>query len=138
MFGRVTYEMMASYWPTPLAAQNSPEVAEAMNRLPKIVVSRTLQRATWSNTQLIKGDLVAEVAKLKALPGPPMVILGSGNIVAQLAAAGLVDEFQFVINPIVLGQGKTPFAGLERKIDLVLTSSRAFANGNVYVCYRPG
>ena len=61
LFGRITYELMASYWPTPLAAANNPVVAERMNSLPKIVFSRTLDEASWHNTQLVKGDLVAEV-----------------------------------------------------------------------------
>jgi len=76
VFGRITYELMASYWPTPMALQNSPVVAKGMNEMPKIVFSRTLDKVSWSNTKLIKGDLAAEVRKLKQESGPDMVILG--------------------------------------------------------------
>src|SRR6185295_15364577 len=84
LFGRVTYQMMASFWPTPAAAQTMPAVAEGMNAMPKYVASRTLKEATWRNTQIIKGDLVAEVRTLKQQAGPDITILGSGSIVAQL------------------------------------------------------
>ena len=85
LFGRITYEFMASYWPTPMAVENNPVVAERMNGMPKIVFSRTLDEASWNNTTLVKGDLVAEVRKLKKDAGADMAILGSGSIVSQLA-----------------------------------------------------
>jgi dihydrofolate reductase len=137
VFGRVTYEMMASYWPTPIAAQNAPVVAERMNQMRKIVFSRTLDRVSWNNTTLLKGDLIQEARKLKTEPGDDMTILGSGSIVAQLAAARLIDEFQLVVNPFVLGKGRTPFDGLPQAQPLKLASSRAFGNGKVVLCYQP-
>ncbi len=137
VFGRVTYEMMASFWPTPQARESMPAVAEGMNKLPKIVFSRTLKTASWQNTTLVKGDPVAHVRKLKSEPGPGVAILGSGSIVSQLAAAGLIDEFQIVVNPIVLGKGRTLFEGVEEKIPLKLVKSRAFGNGNVVLYYEP-
>src|SRR6185503_20473413 len=82
LFGRVTYEMMTSYWPTPEAAKNDPVVAKQMNKLPKVVFSRKLDKVSWENTRLVKGDLAAEVRKLKQGPGKDLVILGSGTIVA--------------------------------------------------------
>jgi len=91
-FGRKTYDLMASYWPTPLAAKNNPGVAEAMNRFPKVVFSRTLDKAEWNNTKLVKGDLATEVRKMKREPGKDMVIMGSGSIVSQLAEHGLIDD----------------------------------------------
>jgi dihydrofolate reductase len=136
IFGRITYEMMASYWPTPLAAQNSPVVAEQINTLSKLVFSRTLEKATWNNTK-IKGDLAAEIRKMKKDPGADMVILGSGSIVSQLAQEGLIDEYQFAVNPVVLGKGRTLFEGLAAKLPLKLTKSRVFGNGNVLLCYEP-
>ena len=120
VFGRVTYEMMASYWPTPMAKANDPIVAERMNQLPKIVFSRTLTQASWSNTRLIGGNLAAEIRAIKQEPGDDMAILGSGSIVAQLAGEGLIDEYQLVINPIVLGGGRTLFEGVEHKLSLRL------------------
>jgi dihydrofolate reductase len=137
LFGRITYELMASYWPTPLAKQNMPAVAEGMNRMAKVVFSRTLDKVTWTNTRLVKGDLATEVRKLKAESGPDIVILGSGSIVSQLAREGLIDEFQIVVNPIVLGNGRTMFDGITQRPTLKLTRSRTFGNGNVVLNYEP-
>jgi dihydrofolate reductase len=137
LFGRITYELMKSYWPTPLAMQNDPVIAERMNRAPKIVFSRTLKQPTWSNTRIIKGDLAEEVRKLKREPAPDMAILGSGSIVAQLAGQGLIDEYQVVVNPIALGAGRTMFEGIAEKLTLKPTLTRTFANGNVLIRYEP-
>jgi len=137
VFGRITYELMASYWPTPMAFQNSPVVAKGMNDMPKIVFSRTLDKASWNNTKLVKGDLAAEVRKLKNESGPNMVILGSGNIVSQLAQQNLIDEYQMALSPIVLGKGRTMFEGVKDKLNLKLTNSRTFGNGTVFACYQP-
>lgn len=137
LFGRITYDLMVSYWPTPLAAENDPVVAEGMNNLPKIVFSRTLDEASWQNTRLVKNNLVAEVQKLKNEPGPDMTILGSGSIVSQLAAAGLIDEYQIVVAPVVLGRGRTQFDGLPEHLPLKLIQERTFNNGNVFLCYEP-
>ena len=117
VFGRITYEMMASYWPTPMALQNSPAVAKGMNDMQKIVFSRTLDHASWSNTKLVKGDLPEEIRKMKKEAGPDMVILGSGSIVSQLAQESLIDEYQIALCPVVLGNGRTLFDGSETKIE---------------------
>ena len=137
VFGRKTYELMASFWPTPFAIENMPGVAEGMNSMPKVVFSRTLDQASWNNTKLVKGDMAAEIRKMKREPGVGMAILGSGSIVAQLAQEGLIDEYQVVVNPIVLGKGRTMFEGIKEKLTLKLTGSRAFGNGNVVLCYEP-
>ncbi|MCP3140833.1 dihydrofolate reductase family protein [Pyxidicoccus xibeiensis] len=137
VLGRVTYEMMAGFWPTPAALALSPAVAERMNNMPKVVFSRTLETASWKNTRLMKGDLVSEMRKLKAEPGPEMTILGSGSIVAQLAEAGLVDDYQLVLQPIVLGSGRTLFQGVQRRLGLTLEKTRSFSNGNVVLWYKP-
>ena len=137
LFGRITYELMAGYWPTPLAMQNDPVVAERMNQLPKVVFSRTLATASWTNTKLVHDSIAAEVRKMKKEPGTDMAILGSGSIVSQLAQEGLIDEFQIVVNPIVLGKGRGMFDGLKEELALQLTKTRIFANGNVLLCYAP-
>jgi dihydrofolate reductase len=137
LFGRVTYDLMRSYWPTPQAAESFPVVAERMNNLRKIVFSRTLDAATWNNTTLVKGDIAAAVRKLKQEPGEGMAILGSASIVSQLAQEGLIDEFQMALNPVVLGKGKTMFEGLKENLTLKLTKTRPFNNGNVLLCYEP-
>ena len=135
VFGRVTYEMMKSFWPTPMAAEQFPDVAKGMNESPKVVFSRTMAEATWNNTRLIKDDLDNQVRKLKDESGDHLVVMGSGTIVSQLAQAGLVDEYQMVLNPIVLGAGRTMFEGVKDKINLKLTATRAFKNGNVLLKY---
>jgi dihydrofolate reductase len=135
VFGRITYELMNSFWPTPMALNAFPAVAERMNNLPKIVFSRTLDHASWNNTSLLKGDLAAEMRKMKNAPGEDMVILGSGSIVSQLAREGLIDEYQFVVNPIVLGEGRTMFEGIKEKLTMKPTKTRSFNNGNVFLCY---
>jgi dihydrofolate reductase len=137
LFGRITYELMLKYWPTPAALKNDPVVAERMNGLPKVVFSRTLDKATWNRTRLLKGDLATETRKLKSEPGKDLVIFGSGSIVSQLAQAGLIDAYQIVVNPIALGEGRTMFDGFKGKLELKLTKTRTFGNGNVLLCYEP-
>ena len=135
LFGRVTYEMMAAFWPTAEAAKMLPGVAAGMNRMRKFVVSRTLKDVTWQNTTLLKGDLASEARRLKQQPGPDLQILGSGSIVSQLTEAGLIDEYQIVLTPIVLGRGRTLFETVKNKLPLALTSTRQFKNGNVVMTY---
>ena len=137
VFGRRTYEMMAGYWPTPMAAQNSPVVAKRMNELQKVVFSRTLEKAAWQNTTLLKGELVQEVRRLKEQNGPGLVILGSASIVAQLSEARLIDEYQIALVPMILGAGKSMFAGVNDKVALKLADTRSFQNGNAFLTYRP-
>lgn len=137
LFGRITYELMASYWPTPAAIASFPVVAKAMNELPKVVFTRTLADASWRNTKLVKEGLGSEVRKMKSQSGRDMVIMGSGSIVSQLAQEGLIDEFQLVLIPLVLGNGRTMFEGLKEKLPLTLAKTRIFRNGNVLVCYEP-
>jgi dihydrofolate reductase len=137
LFGRITYDLMASFWPTPMAAKQSPAVAEGMNRMPKAVFSRTMDTASWKNTKVVKGDLATEVRKLKSEPGPDMVILGSGSIVAQLAQESLIDEYQIVTAPLALGAGRTLFDGVKSALRLTLKKTRSFANGNVVSWYEP-
>lgn len=137
LFGRVTYEMMAAFWPTPQAAQMLPAVAAGMNRARKFVVSRTLQAVEWQNTTVLGSDLAAEVTRLKQESGPDLVILGSGSVVSQLTEAGLIDGYQIVVNPIVLGRGRTLFETVGAPRPLRLTQTRPFTNGNVVLWYEP-
>jgi dihydrofolate reductase len=137
LFGRKTYELMASYWPSPDALKNDPIVAHGMNNSQKIVFSRTLNEIGWSNTRLVKDDMAGEVRKLKQQLGQDLAILGSGSIVAQLTQAGLIDEYRILLNPVVLGKGRTMFEGIKDRIKLKLTESRTFGNGNVLLCYVP-
>ena len=136
LFGRVTYDLMASFWPTPAAAKMFPEVAEGMNKSPKVVFSRKMGQASWNNTRVIKGDLAEEIRKLKEAPGDGLVLMGSGSIISQIALAGVIDEYQMVVNPLALGKGRTMFEGIKNQLNLTLASTRAFKNGNVLLTYK--
>jgi dihydrofolate reductase len=136
LFGRVTYDLMASFWPTPAAAKMFPEVAEGMNKSPKVVFSRKMDQASWNNTRVIKGDLAEEIRKLKQAPGDGLVLMGSGSIISQIALAGVIDEYQMVVNPLALGKGRTMFDGIKDQLNLTLASTRAFKNGNVLLTYK--
>ena len=136
LFGRTTYDMMVAWWPTPMAAQAMPTVAAGMNAAPKVVFSRSMKNAAWNNT-VVERDLVGAVRRLKAEPGPDLVILGSGGIVTQLAEAGLMDEIQVVVCPVALGGGKAFLGGLGQRLDLSVTRTRVFANGSVAIWYAP-
>jgi dihydrofolate reductase len=135
VFGRKTYAMMASFWPTAQAKQAMPEVAASMNRMRKHVFSRGLQTLDWENSTLEKGDLAGAVRRLKAQPGPGLLIMGSGEIVSQLTEAGLIDEYQIVTVPLVVGRGRTLFESVTTRPRLKLTKSRSFQNGNVVSWY---
>lgn len=137
LFGRVTYELMIRFWPTPEVIKNDPLVATRMNSLAKIVFSRTLAKAEWNNTRLVKDNIADEIKKLKQEPGKDMVILGSGSIVSALTPLGLIDEHRIMVNPVILGRGNPLFKGIGSKLDLELTHSRTFTSGNVLLYYRP-
>ena len=135
LFGRKTYDLMVSFWPTKQAYDMMPTVAEGMNNLPKVVFSRTMDQATWNNTKLVKGNLIEEVSRMKSEPGDDMVLMGSGTIVSQLTQARLIDEYQLVVHPLVLGRGRTLFEGVKEQLPLQRVNSRAFGNGNVLLTY---
>jgi dihydrofolate reductase len=136
LFGRVTYEMMASFWPTPDAIKRDPIVAEGMNNADKIVFSRTLNKVEWKNTTLVKDNIAEEIKKMKRMPGKDMTLLGSGSIVTQLAEQGLIDEYQIMVDPVVIGDGTPIFKDIKHKLDLKLTTTRIFRSGVVLLCYQ--
>lgn len=137
LFGRVTYEGMATYWPTVEAIATDPEVAEKMNALPKVVFSRTLQGVDWSNSRLAGDDVAGEIRRLREQPGKDIIILASSDLAASLAAEGLIDEYRIMVNPVFVGRGKPVFAGLARDVSLTLLDTRTFGNGNVLLTYAP-
>ena len=137
LFGRITYDMMAGYWPSAMAEQHDPVVAKAMNDLQKVVFSRKMEKALWNNTKLVKADIVSEIRKMKTEPGPGMVIMGSGSIISQLAPAQVIDEYQIMVNPVALGKGRTMFDGMVNMLSLKLISTRTFQNGKVFLCFQP-
>ena len=137
LFGRVTYQMMASYWPTPAAMADDPIITQKMNTLPKIVFSKTLEQAEWQNTKVIKDNFVEEITRLKNQPGKDLIIFGSSDLAVTLLEHDLLDEIRVMLNPIVLGGGKALFAGIKQPLKLKLLKTRAFASGNVLLHYQP-
>ena len=137
LFGRVTYEGMAAYWPSEGARQDDPKVAELMNSLPKLVVSTTLASADWHNTRLIRDNVAEELAKLKQQPGKGLAVLGSPTLTVSLIGMGLLDELRVLVNPVGLGAGRSLFRSADRRLRLELLQTRTFHSGNVLLTYRP-
>ena len=137
LFGRVTYERMANFWPTPGAIRTDPVVAGKMNSLPKVVFSRTLKKTGWNNTRLVSANIEEEVQKMKGQPGKDIVLLGSGSIMSQFAQRGLIDEYRLMVNPIILGSGTPLFKDIKDRLELKLTRAKPFRNGNVLLYYEP-
>lgn len=137
VFGRVTYEMMAGFWPSPMAKESFPEVAEGMNKAEKIVFSRTLKNASWSNTRIIHNDIISEMKHLKKTSERDMTILGSGSILAQFASHGLVDTFIIMLDPVAIGKGTPIFQNIENRLDLKLVDQRVFKSGIMVMTYVP-
>jgi len=136
LFGRVTYEMMASFWPTPMAHESNPAVAANMNKAEKIVFSKTLTKASWSNTQIISTDITAQLQKLKQ-QDKNYTILGSGSILTQLSDAGLVDTYSFMLDPVAIGKGTAIFNNIQGTLNLRLVNSHVFKSGVILLNYEP-
>ncbi len=131
LFGRKTYDLMYSFWPTPMASQLFPKVAEGMNRAEKLVISRSLRKPEWQNTTVISKDIGGTLSKLKSTPGKNITLLGSGTILTLLTDANLIDEYQIMIDPVVLGQGTTLFDGVKKGLQLTLMGTRVFQKSGV-------
>lgn len=136
LFGRKTYQLMAGYWPTEAARQGDPVVATFMNEKAKVVFSRTLKKAAWENTRLVKTNAVEVVRQLKQQPGKDLMIFGSGKLAATLTQHGLIDEYQVMVNPVVLGRGRPLFQDVKGRLALKLTGTRVFRSGNVLLSYQ--
>ena len=136
IFGRVTYDLMSSYWATSLALSDDPIVAKKMNTIQKIVFSKTMEKAEWVNTILIKGDIEAEIKKLKDLE-KDILVLGSANLSSTLIKLDLVDEFRIMVNPVILGEGNPLFKEDRHRKKLKFLRSKTFNSGNVLLCYAP-
>ncbi|MFL5704865.1 MAG: dihydrofolate reductase family protein [Ktedonobacteraceae bacterium] len=137
LFGRVTYQLMASYWPTQFAKENDPIVADKMNTVPKLVFSQTLDKVEWDNTRLMKENVAEEIAKLKQQQGRDLAIFGSAALAVSLLQMGLIDELRIMVNPVVLGQGNPFFKGTHDKLNLNLLKTKTFRSGNVLLYYQP-
>ena len=139
LFGRVTYQGMAQYWPTSTAIENDPQVALKMNQMSKIVISRTLDRPDphWNNTSLIRDGLHDELSKRKQQNGKDMLVLGSSNLTASLMSMGLLDQLRIIVNPIVLSEGRSVLGTTMARTRLRLLEHRIFRSGNALLTYEP-
>ena len=143
LFGRVTYQMMEEGWRPFIRSGVQPDwmddwmvpFAHAIDAAPKFVVSRTLDRVDW-NAELVRGDLEATVRRLKAQPGKG-ILTGGVTLPLALAELALIDEYEFVIHPVVAGHGPTLLAGLSRPLALTLVQRRELSGGVVACTYRP-
>ena len=135
LFGRTTFQLMEKFWPTELADTENPIIASYMNRLPKIVFSKTLDSIHWENSTLVHEDAADFIAKMKQKPGKEMVIFGGAEIISSLSNAGLIDEYRLIVNPLILGEGKALFRSPASRLELKLKESRQFSNGNLLLHY---
>jgi dihydrofolate reductase len=137
VFGRITYELMAGYWPTSKANEDDPRVAERMNGLTKIVYSSTLEKVEWNKSKLIRHNIADEIARQKLRQCKDIAIFGSSDLAVTLIPQGLIDEYRIIVNPVFIGKGKTLLSGLDYRLNLKLISSKTFRSGNVLLCYAP-
>jgi len=132
LFGRVTYEGMAGFWPS-----SKDKIADFMNSASKIVFSRTLKKADWNNTRLVKEHAEKEVAKLKQQPGKNMFIFGSAKLTASLAQHSLIDEYAICVAPVLLGSGTPLFKPGTQRTKLKLIEARPLKSSGVILRYEP-
>lgn len=135
LFGRVTYEMFAAYWP--FQTHNEFGIADKLNSEPKFVVSSTLEKAEWNNSTLIRGNVTEEIRKLKQQPGGNIRVVGSATLAQSLMQAGLVDEYWFLVHPIIRGRGKRLFKDGMDMMALKLVETKSFNSGVVLLRYQP-
>ncbi len=135
IFGRKTYDLMAGYWPTISATTDDPTVAFKMNTIPKIVFSRTMEKAEWNNTKIVRENITEEITNLKNQAGKDIFIFGSADLASSLRELDLIDEYRIMINPVVLGSGKPLFVNINNKLNLKLLKTRIFNSGNVLLYY---
>ncbi len=136
VFGRSTYELMANYWPTPMAMENDPEVAKGMNASNKLVFTNSLKEVAWENTEIISGNFVDEMKKLKSTSDRDLTILGSGSLLTLFASESLVDDIQIMIDPVAIGSGVSIFSGLEKNLELEFVNCRSFSSGVILLSYK--
>jgi len=134
LLGRVTFQIFAAFWPS---ARGDDRFTKRMNDIPKYVVSTSLKEVEWSNSTLLSGNLDTEVRALKGQPGGDIVVIGSADLVADLMKHDLVDEYRFMIFPVVLGIGKRLFRDQADMRHLRLVGSRTFGSGVVQLTYQP-
>jgi dihydrofolate reductase len=132
LMGRVTYEEMAAFWPT-----STSEYARPMNEIPKVVFSKSLQRADWPETRIAGGELSDEIARLKGEPGKDLIAYGGARFDQALSRLGVVDEYRLMIQPAALGAGLPLFKDLPAPLHLELVEATTYATGVAIHVYRP-
>jgi len=141
LFGKVTYQGFESYWPKVALDPASPPglvvYANQLNTMRKIVFSKTLPRVEWTNSTLVKEIVPEEITKLKQEPGRDIVIYGSANIVRTLTNLGLIDTYQLLVYPVVLGRGKPLWSDIRQPVKLSLVSTTTHPSGVVVLSYQP-
>lgn len=137
LFGRKTYDLMASYWPTEQGLHDDPVIAKLMNEKRKFVVSHNLTDPKWQNTKAITENVKNVISKMKAEDGQDIAIFGSNNLATTLIGEGLIDELRVMVSPIVITKGSAFLHELPSRLTLQLIATRPFANGNVLLTYRP-
>jgi dihydrofolate reductase len=141
LFGRVTYQLFEEYWPAelknPKTSKNDGIIAKLIDNAQKIVFSMSLKDVSWNNSKLFSGISEEEIVKLKKLPGKDIVVYGSGTIVQTLANLNLIDEYRFIVAPVILGKGRTLFHELKEKLNLELIKTKKLACGDVILEYKP-
>jgi len=130
IFGRVTYEGMAAYW---IKAEG--EIADLMNRIPKVVFSKTLKSAEWNNTTLISENAADEIKKLKVKSGKDLYVFGSANLSETFINDNLFDEYRIGIAPVILGSGRPLFRQANSPKNLSLVSTQQLSTGEVILKY---
>lgn len=140
LFGRKTYQLMESFWPTQAGLEGDPIVAKLMNEMPKVVVSKSLANVTetehWKHVRLINKNVKEEIKNVKEQKGGDIILLASSNLCVSLLEWGLLDEVRIMINPIVIGKGTPLFQGIKKKVTMELIKESKFGNGNVLLTYR--
>jgi dihydrofolate reductase len=141
LLGRVTYQIWEKYWPaaatSPSSAKNDIEFSKFADKTQKIVFSKTLEKAEWQNTRLVKENIAEEIARMKQQPGKNMVVAGGAGIAQTFIRLGLIDEYLVTVHPVILGIGKPLFGNLGDKIKLKLVGTKTFNTGAVELRYQP-
>lgn len=142
LFGRVTYEMMAAYWPTaadnPNAGKHDIDHAHWVNAATKLVFSRTLQKVEWANSRIVRDNIAETINHLKAQPGKNLLMIGSATTAHTFMQLGLIDEYWLNVNPVVLGRGLPLFADLTQRFDLKLLGAKTYASEVIGLHYGRG
>jgi dihydrofolate reductase len=141
LLGRVTYESFAGSWPyvpdNPNASEGEKDYARRLNAMRKIVFSRTLEHVEWNNSTLRKEVIPEEIEQLKREPGRDMLIYGSASLVQTLTNLGLIDEYQLLVHPVLLGSGKPLFQDIKHQVKLKLVNTKTHPSGVVVLTYQP-